>query len=513
MPPSFLFIDFQADKSENKKLRNEKQGFLLQNYHRRKTQASILRLKATQTAATEGSLLIKSPTSEQSASENEVTTGEQGRWLDKIQHLRRTSGQAAFGSDIWSLNAYLGQGYVDPFEVSAMKMTSSMNMYFHHFRIHTTPACYPVDATRMSMWWWQKAIQQPVVLQTLLFSTAGHQAKLETSSGVSPLVVKKSLQDSLRLRGDTLKTLNDIMKDPIRAAAESTLLVVASLAAIEAVDGNIEISDAHMRGLKRLVQLVGGLDTIEHMTLSKVYQSDIKSAILSNTRPFSPISARWKSEIVQGFRLHLTPEELDMPKDLASLGVAIFSSSWYTKLDRSMKVLFQVMRRLIIYYEHAQRNPASVMPTDNDLFIVAEHQILCSRYKTTDLTDINEPLRFTLLIYLNLRITSHSWNMSLRISDGALTFHTPHLQSETPELLFWILVLGSLASQGFKCHRWYLNRLIEMAEQLGLSEWDEARAIMGRFFYTDQASEKRAEDNLWNEVLLRETYAYIAPKR
>jgi hypothetical protein len=46
-------------------------------------------------------------------------------------------------------------------------------------------------------------------------------------------VVRKSMRDSLHLRGDTLKTLNNIMQDPVRAVAESTTLVVASLVAIE----------------------------------------------------------------------------------------------------------------------------------------------------------------------------------------------------------------------------------------------------------------------------------------
>jgi hypothetical protein len=85
----------------------------------------------------------------------------------------------------------------------------------------------------MSIWWWQKAITQPALLKALLFLTAGHQATLESASGVSSLVIKKSMQDSLHLRGDTLKILNNIMRDPLGAVAESTTLVVASLVAIE----------------------------------------------------------------------------------------------------------------------------------------------------------------------------------------------------------------------------------------------------------------------------------------
>ncbi|OKP00144.1 hypothetical protein PENSUB_8010 [Penicillium subrubescens] len=393
---SFLFIDYQADTSKNKKLRNEKQGFLLKNYHRRKKQASILRLKTPRTAPTQRFLADHS-TSEQPTSDNADSTEEQDGWVDKGD-----SGQAALRSEMWSLKAYLSQGFVDPFGASA------------------------------------------------------------------------------------------------------------------AVDANIEAHNAHMKGLKRLIQLMGGLDTLDHMTLSKIYQSDVKSAALYNSRPVFPISSRWRSEIIQDFRLFLARDELDTPKDLASLGITIFSSLWYTTLDRTMKTFLQVIRRLILYYEYVQRNPASVMPTDNDLFLVAEHQILSAGYTVTDPTDINEPLRLTLVVYLNLRV----WHFqsfpfmeyvveSLRQS---LNLPYSYLQTETPELLFWILVLGSLGSQGYKCHRWYLNRLILMTDRLGLRKWEEARALLGGYFYTDQISEKKAEEDLWNEVLLRETFPYIAPK-
>jgi hypothetical protein len=124
----------------------------------------------------------------------------------------------------------------------------------------------------MSIWWWQRAVSQPALLQALLFLTAGHHATLESNNGVSSTAIEKSIKDSLRLRGNTLKTLNDILQDPIKAVAESTTLIVASLVAIEAVDANFEAVHAHMKGLKRLINLLGGLDALDHMTLSKIYQ-------------------------------------------------------------------------------------------------------------------------------------------------------------------------------------------------------------------------------------------------
>ncbi|KAL3442303.1 hypothetical protein BJX65DRAFT_287133 [Aspergillus insuetus] len=518
---TFLFIDSQADHATNKKLRTQKQGFLLKNYHRRKKQASIQRLKGPSKAAAVPSnrLQIGYSTNELLISDDldSAREHENDGWLDEREistsMSKTSSNPSALRSEMWSLKAFLSQGYVDPFAASAVKMTDSMNLYFHHFRIHTIAACYPLDATRMSQWWWQKAITQPALLQALLFLTAGHQATLESSNGVSSRVIQKSMRDMLHLRGDTLKTLNNIMMDPVRAVAESTTLVVASLVAIEAVDANMEAHDAHMKGLKRLVSLMGGLDTLDHMTLSKIYQSDVKSAALYNTRPVFPISTRWRSEILQDSRLFLTRDELDTSKELASLGTRIFSAPWYPTLEPSMKTFLQVMQRLIMYYEHAQRNPSSVMPTDNDLFLVMEHQLLSACYATTDPSDINEPLRQTLIIYLNLRV----WHFQsfpfmqymVEALRTALEVPYAYLQTDTPELLFWIMVVGSLASQGYKCHRWFVNGLSDLVERLGLGEWEKARRVLAGYFYTEQVSEKRAEEDLWNEVLVD---SYIAPR-
>jgi hypothetical protein len=35
---------------------------------------------------------------------------------------------------------------------------------------------------------------------------------------------------------------------------------------------NLEAVEAHLKGLKRLVDLIGGLDSLAHMTLSRLYQ-------------------------------------------------------------------------------------------------------------------------------------------------------------------------------------------------------------------------------------------------
>jgi hypothetical protein len=85
----------------------------------------------------------------------------------------------------------------------------------------------------MGMWWWQQAITQPALLQALLCSAASHQLALSIKNKVSDKPIHKCEREFLRLRGDTMKTLNEILRDSLKAVSESTTLVVGTLVAIE----------------------------------------------------------------------------------------------------------------------------------------------------------------------------------------------------------------------------------------------------------------------------------------
>ncbi|PKX91517.1 uncharacterized protein P174DRAFT_452813 [Aspergillus novofumigatus IBT 16806] len=505
--PIFLFIDSQADNPQNPSLNKQKQAFVLRNYHRKKKQASIERLKPSKPSKP-SLCLVHGRTSNFSPAYPWDALAEENEEFQS-DRPQGTLNRVAKMSEMWSLKAYLSQGFVDPFSASAVQMSDSMNLPDPHHRLLLS-----LDSTRMSIWWWQRAISQPALLQALLFLTAGHHATLESNNGVSSTAIEKSIKDSLRLRGNTLKTLNDILHDPIKAVAESTTLIVASLVAIEAVDANFEAVHAHMKGLKRLINLLGGLDALDHMTLSKIYQSDVKSAALQNSRPTFPMSARWRSEILQESTLFRSTEHLRVSESLEALGSRFFAAPWYPPLDNTLKTFVQILRRLIIYFETAQQQPSIVLPTDNDLFLVLEHQLLSAAYETGT-TLLQEPLRLSLLIYLNLRIWHfQAFPFMQFMVEGLRRSLVPaygHAQSTAPDLVFWILFIGGMASQGYKCHPWFVSRLAEMARRLDLVEWEKARETLGGFFYTDQPGERGAE-NLWNEVLLMESYPYIAPK-
>jgi hypothetical protein len=70
-----------------------------------------------------------------------------------------------------------------------------------------------------------------------MFLAAGHQASLQLTNNAhgrnSQETAFRALKDSLRSRGDSLKLLQDIIRDPGWAVAESTGLAIATLVTIE----------------------------------------------------------------------------------------------------------------------------------------------------------------------------------------------------------------------------------------------------------------------------------------
>ncbi|OKO98051.1 hypothetical protein PENSUB_9631 [Penicillium subrubescens] len=333
---------------------------------------------------------------------------------------------------------------------------------------------------------------------------------------------QQSIKEYLRLQGSTIRVLNGLLRDP--AAAKSAVLIVGSLRAIEAIEGNIEAVAAHTKGLDVLIQLNGGLEVLDHMVLSKIYHGDIMRAALTNTRPALPLIASWRNEILQemkvfysnsNFMAHLDERFKENASRLSLLGTSFFAAPWYQGLEDSMKKLLHMFQRSIQYYEVACLRPSIIVRTDNDLFVLLEHQLISIRYAPNPSASsmvsslLNEPLRITLFIYLNMCVWTFQvfpvmqymvnplrQNLLSAVPIPTLT----HIKHKAPDVLFWMLFIGSMASRGHDGHWWFVAQLVELTLHLGIHDWGAAREILGGFFYTDQSGQLGGEE-LWEQVI------------
>ncbi|KAL2794742.1 hypothetical protein BJX66DRAFT_325100 [Aspergillus keveii] len=507
----FMFINFQGDMSQTVGVGRQKKAFLSKQTHQKRKQESINRLRYSRPL-----------------------------WKNVLQERNQLERSSPSNSDessqgeIGPLTQYIGQGYVDPFDTASVHMTDAMNMYFHHYRDYVVASAFPLDGPRMSIVWSHNALGSPGLLQIFLFLAAAHKSALESSSGLPAPVVQKSFRDAIHFRVNTIRTLNDLLQNPATASAESTIMLVGSIMSFEALNAEFNALETHMQGLETLIRLRGGLEVLDHITLEKVYYADIAYAALRNSRPSFPMLPRFRSGVLQEARMFQfhgdsdrgdreragrgnsgapsgSGSESDMPRSLASLGARFAAAPWFTQLDPSMQYTIDVCRRLLVHIGIAALRPNVVMPGDNDLYLLLEHHLVSLDYPERN-TDLNEPLRQTIFIYLYIRVMHlQSFPIMPYMTDALRECLLPRLsyfQETAPDLLFWILFIGALASQGYRSHQWFVAYLRCMASNLGLEEWNKARVFLGEFFYTPEPDETVVDD-LWKEVVGM-SYTYIA---
>ncbi|KAL3481542.1 hypothetical protein BJX99DRAFT_243560 [Aspergillus californicus] len=483
-----MFVPVKPNEPQAAKVRKQAKAFLSNNHYKRKTQASIERLKPEPFPTR----ISQNKDTQQAVDAHSGTL---------IQVTRQTRP---------SLTTYPSQHYGNPFSSASMTMTATLSMYLHHYRVHVITSSYRSDAARGQNWWLQKVISSPALLQTCAFMAAGHKASLEASQGVSSQIIQKSVKDSIYYRIKSIQALNEALQDPVTAAAESTVLLVNALVTMEALNADFQALQPHIEGLITLIALMGGINTFDHSMLSALYQANIFVAALYNSTPLLPMLDSYSHKVLQ--ESNLFEEDIqyacEVPTAIAYLGARFSKANapWYEELHSTMKSLLEMFRRLIQHLELGTLFPTLIPPTDNDLFVIIQHHMLSLNYKPNTYT-LNEPLRLSLLLYLYIRVVRFG-NLPLvnqivehlKQSLGSPIAFT-YFQVIAPDLLFWILFMGGLASQGYSSHAWFVEHLVEVARGLGVEQWSrQARPLLGEFFYADQAGQSAGED-LWREVV------------
>lgn len=139
------------------------------------------------------------------------------------------------------------------------------------------------------------------------------------------------------------------------------------------------------------------------------------------------------------------------------------------------------------------------MSVENDCLLYLNYRLLSLPYQCL-LTPFEETLRLSVLTYCCVRI----WNLYgvpclgllLEKLRKSLYQSIYILKSTAPDLLFWVLFVGSLASRAMKINSWFLAHLTDATEQLALKDWTSAGSTLETFFFVCRRSDEPAKD-LW----------------
>ncbi|KAL3451512.1 hypothetical protein BJX65DRAFT_220312 [Aspergillus insuetus] len=477
---SFFFVDTQDDVSQEFGVGREKMAFLSKLAHQRRKKESVARLRADQRTR-----------SQRTAATQEGFT-----------HALTRQGRST------DLTGYLGQGYVDPFDTSSVVMTDSMNMYFHHFRAYIAPTAIPFDGAREGTMWAQKSAALPALRYIGLFLAAENMTVLESTPRIAPSTSSSSAQHAIQYRIKAIAYLNQLLQQPATARAESTIFCVSTVKHCEALNAQFTALQAHKHGLRTLINLAGGLEKLGHTLVATIYQGDIATAALNDSQPCFPMLPNFRAGVLNEAEMFSHGNRdydygVPIPLSASAFGTRFTNSPWYVELDTEIRTVLHACRRLFVHFEMGISLPSCVKPTDKDLYIILLHHLLALRYSPSDI-DMNEPLRRTLFIYTYMRIWNFgSFPVTHYIAKGLKESIMPrlsYLETSAPDLLLWILFIGSLASQGYESHSWFVRTLRDVAIKLDVTEWGSVRSILAEFFYSDRSGYRRGED-LWTEVM------------
>ncbi|KAL4787894.1 hypothetical protein BJX76DRAFT_353693 [Aspergillus varians] len=474
MDSNFLFVDFAGTQSQQLAVSKKKHAFLQKKHHQRRRHESLQRLKTS----------IRPFPSESSAG----------------PLVQKDDCEVPACLEAWSLQRTVSPGVLDPFSSLGLSMPAEMDTYFYHFRDYLTPAIYPFVPDKMNIWWWQKSADQPALLQALLATSALHKSYLGREAGVSSRTISKSAMDSLQLRTKAIKGLQRVLENLGDDFIESIILAVANLVCAEAAGANKEAAGAHMSGLRKLVYLRGGLDNLEDLTISTIYCGDFMRGLLTRCPPAFPMSDAWKSKVLQQSR---AAQSIHENTALYPPGIRFFTSPWSRDLHSGMRSSLRLFQRLASYYESTEREPSMRAPIDNSLMIIGGHRLLSLSFSGTS-ASFQESLRLAMLVYCATRILDLQWIncVPFAVEDLRQSLHSSLsiLQDTACDLLFWILFVGGMASQGLECHRWFVIRLGEAAERLAVTDWNTALSLLRQFFFVIRPAEKQPE-RLWNSTV------------
>ncbi|KAE8319812.1 hypothetical protein BDV41DRAFT_570739 [Aspergillus transmontanensis] len=319
---------------------------------------------------------------------------------------------------------------------------------------------YPLDLNPTTnpflISWWPLALGDPALFHV----------SLQTACLDEELLAQKGFQTSELLMADSVSLLRRKVQDTSLAVQDGTMNSVITLAAIEFGKGNIKVSQMHVDGAIRLVNMRGGINSV---------------------RQTSPLTARmisWVSMIVMGYPQFETQDDVGIGDGIPPIPEwQLDPTTLYDDSSEliSMEVDYAVRNvfiRLRSAFKQAQRIH---FPTTrlHDLTCFVIHRLLLTVPDTeSSHSSITECVRYAIILYMFIIHGPTYYSHAAMMNSIVIRFidQLKQLGSTPPaygSLDAWLLAIGLVASTGTPEYQWFIERAQIMAASLRLSNWND----------------------------------------
>ncbi|KAF3480343.1 uncharacterized protein GIQ15_05690 [Arthroderma uncinatum] len=277
-------------------------------------------------------------------------------------------------------------GSLDPFESYPQTRLprEHVQRLIHSFLSKIAFQYYPLDLNATSnpflISWWPLALGDPALFHV----------SLQTACLDEELLAQKGFQTSDLLMADSVALLRRKVEDTTLAVQDGTINSVITLAAIEFGKGNTKVCEMHVEGVKRLINMRGGINSV---------------------RQTSPLTARmvsWVSMIVMGHPQFETQDDVgvgdgiplipEWQLDLAGLHDDLPSKLSYIEISYTV---WNVFIRLRNAFKRAKRVPLPATQL-HDLTCFVIHRLLLpvAEIPIPRESPITECIRYSTVLYM-----------------------------------------------------------------------------------------------------------------
>ncbi|EFY87877.1 hypothetical protein MAC_06125 [Metarhizium acridum CQMa 102] len=341
---------------------------------------------------------------------------------------------------------------------------------------------YPLDMNSETnpfiVSWWPLALEDPALFHV----------SLQTASLDQELRAQRGFAVSEALMVDSVSELRKKIEHSSSAVQDETINAVVTLAAIEHGKGNFESSVMHIKGVKKMISLRGGIGQVKH-TSPLTARMVLWVSMLVTCQPQFGIHDHVGGDgILSGLQWQLASAHLD------SNSIRLY----HEEIDPNVRDALACLR----YIFHQGKITTTEL---HDLTCFVIHKLLSLQQPPSDGSSnhhnaVSESLRHALVLYL-LIIHGTTYYSHLHMSTllaKRLRGHLQYLPARggiLDSLKIWAISIGMVSSFDPIDRAWFASEARSAQASLGLNCWDDVVTHLEHVLWF-----KTQQDNVfWSE--------------
>jgi hypothetical protein len=427
-------------------------------------------------------------------------------WVQTTSELRpnlledpfSTSDQEVESALPTSLLHWFGNSRIDPLGVLPVELTPFDELLVDRFQNYMSESWCPISGQSA---WFLFAINDELLFHATLYNWAMHfaDAANDRSFASQPGIMRHKLT--------AIHMINEKLSDPVEAVRDESLGAVVAIINAEVAHGSAEESERHMVGLRAMVDMRGGIETLCHgiggLLQRLIGWTDLNYAELHSTPlMFTEENCHWDRVRAEAGWSGPSSNRFHDTSNVAALDPYPAKQTQVIPLLREIRDLCEEVARrpLLSMSEHEKmRRSDRFHALERRLRIVAERSIddnirdaehkgdlVWRSCASAGLLYVHHFLRGLPLAYRQFdTLCQDLWFTLVEIADVEQAWNF------APELLMWVLSVGAILTTTRPQHQWFVDSLAAASATFGYDEWIQYREAIQSFLWVEKHDDER----------------------